>query len=259
MPARPLIVFGRGRLGRSLAKALDARLLAGRQATPDQAPAGALVFLAVPDPAVPALAEKIAPAGAKLVHVSGALTLDALAPAERRGAFHPYQSFPAERPPGHFRGAVIGVDAADQDLLEELKALAEVIGGRPRVVTDEQRPLYHASAVFASNYVVALGHVAARVLEAAGWPRQEALQGVVPLLAGVARNLEELGLEGSLIGPIRRGDPATLRRHLQALSNAGLDSEVQLYRKLGLAALDLALEAGLDPEKAGQINTALTE
>ena len=100
MPARPLIVFGRGRLGRSLAKALDARLLAGRQATPDQAPAGALVFLAVPDPAVPALAEKIAPAGAKLVHVSGALTLDALAPAERRGAFHPYQSFPAERPPG---------------------------------------------------------------------------------------------------------------------------------------------------------------
>ena len=43
------------------------------------------------------------------------------------------------------------------------------------------------------------------------------------------------------------------------LSNAGLDSEVQLYRKLGLAALDLALEAGLDPEKAGQINTALTE
>src|SRR5204863_425265 len=142
-----VIVFGRGRLGRSLAKALDARLLAGLQATPDQAPAGALVFLAVPDPAVPALAEKIAPAGAKLVHVSGALTLDALAPAERRGAFHPYQSFPAERPPGHFRGAVIGVDAADQDLLEELKALAEVIGGRPRVVTDEQRPLYHASAV----------------------------------------------------------------------------------------------------------------
>jgi predicted short-subunit dehydrogenase-like oxidoreductase (DUF2520 family) len=214
----------------------------------------------VPDPAVAPLAARLASAGAeaKLVHVSGALTLGALAPAKRRGAFHPYQSFPAERPPEHFKAALIGVDATDKELLEELKALANRIGGRPRLVTDEQRPLYHASAVFASNYVVALGHVAARVLEAAGWQRDEALSAVVPLLAGVARNLEELGLEGSLIGPIRRGDPATVTRHLQALANAGLQPEVELYRKLGLAALDMALEAGLDEEKAGQIKKALT-
>ena len=112
--------------------------------------------------------------------------------------------------------------------------------------------------MFASNYVVALGHVAARVLEAAGWDRGEALEAVVPLLSGVARNLADLGLEGSLIGPIRRGEPATVERHLEALDNAGLESEVELYRKLGLAALDLALEAGLEPEKAGQIKKALT-
>jgi predicted short-subunit dehydrogenase-like oxidoreductase (DUF2520 family) len=219
---------------------------------------GALVFLAVPDPVVPALAARIATARAKLVHVSGALTLEALAPARRRGAFHPYQSFPAERPPAHFQGAVIGIDASDEELLEELGTLAQRIGGRPRVVTDEQRPLYHASAVFASNYVVALGHVAAQVLEAAGWHRDEAVEAVVPLLAGVARNLQDLGLEGSLIGPIRRGDPATLARHIEALTAAGLEPEVELYRKLGLAALDLALEAGLEPEKAGQIKKALT-
>jgi predicted short-subunit dehydrogenase-like oxidoreductase (DUF2520 family) len=193
------------------------------------------------------------------VHVSGALTLDALHPARRRGAFHPFQSFPAERPPQHFKGALIGIDAADDELLEELKALAGRIGGRPRRVTDAERPLYHASAVFASNYVVALGHVAARVLEAAGWQRGEALSAVVPLLAGVARNLEELGLEGSLIGPIRRGDPTTLGRHLNALAKAGLDSELELYRKLGLAALDLAREAGLESDKAAQILKALTE
>ena len=228
------------------------------EAGPGQVPDGALVFLAVPDPAVAELAARLRGVRARLVHVSGALKLDALEPHPRRGAFHPYQSFPDERPPRHFEGALIGIDASDAELLDDLKALAEKIGGRPRRVTDEQRPLYHASAVFASNYVVALGHVAARVLEAAGWDRGEALEAVVPLLSGVARNLADLGLEGSLIGPIRRGDPGTVERHLEALDNAGLESEVELYRKLGLAALDLALEAGLEPEKAGQIKKALT-
>ena len=56
----------------------------------------------------------------------------------------------------------------------------------------------------------------------------------------------------------QRGDPGTVERHLEALRNAGLESEVELYRKLGLAALDLALEAGLEPEKAGQMKKALT-
>jgi predicted short-subunit dehydrogenase-like oxidoreductase (DUF2520 family) len=232
--------------------------MAGREASAAQVPAKSLVFLAVPDPAVPALATRLAGADAALVHVSGALTLDALTPARRRGAFHPFQSFPAERPPEHFRGALIGVDASDDELLDELRVLAARIGGRPRRVTDAERPLYHASAVFASNYVVALGHVAASVLEAAGWTREEALDAVLPLLSGVARNLQDLGLEAALIGPIRRGDPATLERHLQALANAGLDSEVGLYRKLGLAALDLAQKAGLEPEKAVQIKKALT-
>jgi predicted short-subunit dehydrogenase-like oxidoreductase (DUF2520 family) len=207
---------------------------------------------------VPALAKKLAGADARFVHVSGALTLHALEPHGRRGAFHPYQSFPAERPPDHFKGALVGVDASDEELLEELKRLAASIGAKARRVTDAERPLYHASAVFASNYVVALGHVATQVLEAAGWTREEATGAVVPLMSGVGRNLEELGLGRSLIGPIRRGDPEALKRHLDALENAGLQFQVDLYRKLGLAALELAQEAGLEPEKASQIKAALT-
>jgi predicted short-subunit dehydrogenase-like oxidoreductase (DUF2520 family) len=220
-------------------------------------PKDALVFLAVPDPVVPDLARRLSGVDAKLVHVSGALTLESLAPHRRRGAFHPYQSFPAERPPSHFEGALIGIDATDEDLLAELRALAERVGARPRRVTDRERPLYHASAVFASNYLVALGHVATRVLEAAGWDRDEARRAVVPLMSGVGRNLDELGLEGSLIGPIRRGDPRTLEAHLRALEGAGLDAQAELYRRLGLAALELAVEAGLDPLAARGIEESL--
>jgi predicted short-subunit dehydrogenase-like oxidoreductase (DUF2520 family) len=251
------MVFGRGRLGRSLAAALQAELRSGRDAGPEQVPEGALVFLAVPDPAVAALATRLQGVKARVVHVSGALTLASLAPHTRRGAFHPYQSFPAERPPSHFEGALVGVDASDEELLAELSALAESIGARPRRVSDEERPLYHASAVFASNYVVALGHVAARVLEAAGWPREDALRAVLSLMGGVARNLDELGLERSLIGPIRRGDPGTVHSHLRALLAAGLDGHAELYRKLGLATLDLALEAGLDPAEGQKIERSL--
>jgi predicted short-subunit dehydrogenase-like oxidoreductase (DUF2520 family) len=61
-----------------------------------------------------------------------------------------------------------------------------------------------------------------------------------------------------LIGPIRRGDPATVRRHLEELERNGLEEAAGVYRILGKATLELALEAGLEPAKGDEIRVALT-
>src|SRR5439155_24211331 len=120
----PLTVAGRGNLGRSLARALPARLVPAR--TGFRMPRRGLLFLAVPDGAVSEMATRIAamqpPAELAIVHVSGALGLDALDAlgAHPVGSFHPLQSFPAPRDPAAFRGITIAVDASPGSLRRRL-------------------------------------------------------------------------------------------------------------------------------------------
>ena len=87
---------------------------------------------------------------------------------------------------------------------------------------DSARTLYHAGAVFASNYVVTLQRAASLLFESAGAP-PEALE---PLM----RRTIENGFE--LTGPIARGDLETVERHLAALQGTG---HADLYTALAEA------------------------
>jgi predicted short-subunit dehydrogenase-like oxidoreductase (DUF2520 family) len=228
-------------------------------------PEAEIAFLAVPDPEVARVAALLAdrlPKTAAVVHVSGSLPLGVLEPARaaghETGSFHPFQSFPFERGPGAFGGSMIAVDSASPVLAGRLDQLAREIGGRPRRVPDEQRALYHVAAVLSSNLLLGLVGTASTVLETAGWSRSDALEALLPLLEGVVGNLAARGLEGALIGPIRRGDQATVRRHLAELESHGLEDPARVYRILAVATLELALAAGLDPASGEQIRVALT-
>jgi predicted short-subunit dehydrogenase-like oxidoreductase (DUF2520 family) len=231
------------------------------------------VFLAVPDDAVPAVAEELAETGALIpqtvafVHLSGALQLDALAPLRARhpvGSFHPLQSFPEPRPPSSFHGVVVGIDASTPQLLRRLARLARATGARPKRVDDSQRALYHAAAVFASNYVDALLGTAVDLLRAAGWSEKEAIAGLLPLTEGVLATVRERGPVWALTGPVRRGDVNTVERHLAALSEPAVESSPHMvapadqYRMLGFVALAIAREAGLEPAAVERVHRALT-
>jgi predicted short-subunit dehydrogenase-like oxidoreductase (DUF2520 family) len=227
--------------------------------------AAEIAFLAVSDPAVVELAAALGarlPAATAIVHVSGSLPLGALAAARAAGhptgSFHPFQSFPVVRPPRAFVGSMVGVDATEEELADRLFQLARDIGGHPRRVPDEQRALYHVAAVLSSNLVVGLVSTAAGVLQSMGWTEEDAMTAIVPLLSGVIDNLATQGLGGALIGPIRRGDAATIRRHLTELQRQGLEESTSVYRILGMATLELALATGLDKASGEQIKEALT-
>jgi predicted short-subunit dehydrogenase-like oxidoreductase (DUF2520 family) len=233
-----------------------------------------LVFLTVPDDAVAAVASRLAELGKSLprnvafVHTSGALELGVLAPLGRRhavGSFHPLRSFPEPGPPEAFRGIVIGVDASGEALRRALNRLARDLGAKPMRVDDAQRAVYHAAAVFASNYVVALLAEAVRLLEQSGWTEKEAMEGLVPLAEGAVANVRKRGPIRALTGPIRRGDAETVMRHLGALAQLdaqagrpGRGRKTDLYRMLGDVALEIAQQAGLKPAAAEQTRRALT-
>ncbi|QEC49709.1 DUF2520 domain-containing protein [Baekduia soli] len=263
-----VLVLGRGRVGRSLAAALQEAGIAHDLAPGAEPPAPALtaaadvVVVAVPDQALPAVAAGLTgtplPEGGGVVHASGALGLGVLAPAGTVvGSFHPLQPFPEVRGAEAFRGATVAIDATTPALLARLEALAVAIGARPRHVPDEQRTLYHAAAVLASGCVVALAARAQRVLEGLGWPADDALAALLPLMDGTVENLRVQGLPAALSGPLRRGDDATVARHVAALGDAGDALGRDTYITLGRTAVQLAGELGIDPTALARVTDGL--
>ncbi len=231
----------------------------------------AIVFLTVPDGAVGSFAAEIAAAGglppsASFAHCSGALGLAVLEPLRQHpiGSFHPLQSFPKPRAPEAFRGSLVAIDASTPALRRRLEGLARDLGATPRSVEEAERVVYHAAAVFASNYLVALAGEAVELLGTIGWSEREAVEGLVPLMEGALAEVARRGPTSALTGPIRRGDVETVTRHLDAL--AALDARAprgrprksDLYRMLGAIALEIATRAGLEPAAARRVNRALT-
>ncbi len=234
--------IGPGRAGSSLARALSrvgwsVLEMLGR----DEPVAGVardvdLVVVSTPDRAVPVVARSIEPTErAVVVHLSGSLGLDALAPHPRVGSLHPLVTLP---------DATIGADrllsgaffAVSGDPLT--RRLATDLGGTPIEVDEDRRPAYHAAACIASNHVVALLGQAERVAASAGLP----LAPFSSLARSALDDVAKLGPSAALTGPVRREDWEVVRRHREALGALdsseidGYDAGVRLASRLALAA-----------------------
>jgi predicted short-subunit dehydrogenase-like oxidoreductase (DUF2520 family) len=210
-------VIGAGRVGSAVAARLDER---GVELREDGAE---LILLCVPDRAIAEVARGIEP-GPWIAHVSGATPLAALDPHERRFGVHPLQTFTRARGPEQLDGAWAAV-TAETDAARELGfELAHTLGLTPFELADEARPLYHAGAAIASNYLVTLHRAASALLEAAGAPPEALL----PLM----RRTIENGFE--LTGPISRGDWSTVDAHIEAIHARRPELE-PMYRALAEA------------------------
>lgn len=226
--------------------------------TPGTVPEGAaLTLLAVPDEAIADVAASLRlPPRAVVAHTCGTHGASVLRPRRPAGALHPLRSFadPA-RAVAAFRGTFCAVDG-DAGAVRVLDAFVRRIGGRPLRVRSDRKALYHAGAVFASNYVVAVLDAALRLFEKAGVARAEAVEALAGLAAGSVDNVRAVGLPQALTGPVERGDAATVERHVEALKRhaAGLSD---LYARLGRAAIGLARAKGtLRGPSAGRLRAA---
>jgi predicted short-subunit dehydrogenase-like oxidoreductase (DUF2520 family) len=195
-------VIGSGRVG----SAVSARLRERGTAVGEDA---GLVLLCVPDGAIAEVARKLEP-GPWIAHVSGATPLGTLDPHERRFSVHPLQTFTRARGPEQLDGAWAAVTAETGEARTAGFWLAQTLGLQPFELADDARPLYHAGAAIASNYLVTLHEVAAELFRAAGAP-PEAL---APLMRRTIDN------DFELTGPIERGDWETVEAHRRAIRAA---------------------------------------
>jgi predicted short-subunit dehydrogenase-like oxidoreductase (DUF2520 family) len=197
----------------------------------------AIVIIATPDAAIEAAAAAVAPSlerNALVVHLAGSIglgvfdSLRATRPDVRVGALHPLQSLPSvsiglDRLPGSW--AAVAGDPQVQELADALEL-------RTFTLADDQRARYHATAVVASNHLVALLGQVERLAKAAGVP----FEAFAPLAEASLVNAFELGARGALTGPVARGDLATVADHLRELP----PSERDVYRALAREAARLA-------------------
>ena len=189
-------------------------------------PAADLLVLATPDDHIESTARRLAPYAdgiAAVIHMSGFKSIEVLAPFLRRGidtgSFHPLQSL-ADPQTGAtaLRGAWAGLTASGS-LLGVLEDLATSLGMTPFALPDSVKPLYHAAASAASNYVVAALDLAHSLFERAAVP----FDALAPLTRNAVANAFAQGPRPALTGPIARGDWDTVRGQFEAVALAGAD------------------------------------
>jgi predicted short-subunit dehydrogenase-like oxidoreductase (DUF2520 family) len=221
-----------------------------------------LILVAVPDDAVAPLAASLRMySGQAMVHTSGALDADVLAPAmaagTQVGAFHPLVAFAdTERAVAALHGATVAIEGDDQ-LAGLLADMAEAIGARPVRLAAGSKAAYHAAAVLAAGGFVALLDAIVTLGAVAGLDEAGSLAIYGPLIEGTLGNARALGVQAALTGPIARGDIGTLEAHLAAL-RAHAPDVLDLYRAVGEREVDLALARGtVSPEAATALRSAL--
>jgi predicted short-subunit dehydrogenase-like oxidoreductase (DUF2520 family) len=236
------VVIGAGRVGRTVAGRLGGSRLYGRGQEPDLEGCQRLL-IATPDAEIRPVCERLAPhleATAAVIHFSGATSVHALdAAAGPTACVHPLQTVWPELGPDQLEtayAAVTGDSTAGNHLAIEL-------GMTPFLLTDEQKPVYHAASAFASNYLITITDVAVELLERAGLDRQLAIAALRPLQE---RTLLVVGRAPT--GPIARGDAGTVAAHLEVIG----PELAPLYRALGRATLPL-----VSPEAAEAVEPLL--
>jgi predicted short-subunit dehydrogenase-like oxidoreductase (DUF2520 family) len=199
------------------------------------------------------MAKQIVPGirkGKYVVHTSGGVSVSTLAPALRAGArvgsIHPLQTIPdAASGAEALRGAAVAVTCEAKDR-EALNRIARAWGGQPFPLSDADKSIYHAAAIFASNYVVSTVWAATELLRSIG------IRNPAPLLEPLVRksvdNVFATGPAKAITGPVVRGDTGVVRRHIADLKKADHPTGDRIrstYRSL--ARLTAAL-AGTDPD-----------
>ncbi|MGQ0669086.1 MAG: Rossmann-like and DUF2520 domain-containing protein [Actinomycetota bacterium] len=224
----------------------------------------AVVLIGTPDDRIEETCVELTGTGAitanqTVAHLSGATSLEALSTAKMAGAsvlsIHPLQTFPdVEAALGRIPGSGMAITGVDETAYALGQRLAVDVGARPFRLADEMKPLYHAAAVFASNYVVAVAALAEELFAAAGVPDRDLF---MPLWRATIDNVTELGPVAALTGPAVRGDAGTVAKNLEALRRNAPEA-IEPYVALARVALSLAERSGrLTPKDRARVEEVL--
>ena len=208
------------------------------------------IIITTPDDAIAQVCMKISSEGgirpgAKVIHMSGAGGLELLESAQDAGAhvacIHPLQSFAdVDGAVRNIPGSTFGITSEDE-IKEWSIQMVRDLGGIPFFISDADKPLYHAAACIASNYLTTLIHMVEEIYQSLGLNREDTIRAIWPLVMGTIANIKTKGTVQALTGPVARGDAGTIRKHTEVLRQK-LPALLQAYSALGILTCDLGLK-----------------
>jgi predicted short-subunit dehydrogenase-like oxidoreductase (DUF2520 family) len=175
------------------------------------------ILVAVSDRAIEEVAASIPQTRAIIFHPSGILT------SVRDGfSLHPLKALPPAGEPSDLKDSLLVFEGRHRDLA---KKIADAAGARFAEIAPQQKGLYHAAAVFGSNYVAELLDIAEGLIGI-----EHARDDLAALAQSAIDNWRRHTDARRFTGPAARGDQDVLDRHLAALQG---DPELaELYRIL---------------------------
>jgi predicted short-subunit dehydrogenase-like oxidoreductase (DUF2520 family) len=118
--------------------------------------------------------------------------------------------------------------------------LVKGLGARHFRITASKKALYHAAALMASPNLTALFDIALQMLVRCGLSETRARNVLLPLVKSTLDNLTQQDPARALTGTFKRGDVATVRKHLSAIESQDLSEALRAYVVLGCHSIDLA-------------------
>jgi len=183
-----------------------------------------IILIAVPDSAIHQVMAQLSSYPGELrkrvvLHTSGALGSDVLAPLRSHGALtgsiHPLQSFSGVAMPA-LEGRIFAIEG-DAGAIRVARNITRALGGQVFLLDPAAKPLYHAAASMSAGHVLAILEAAIQIFASLGMRRREALRALLPLTRQVLENQEHLGARVAWTGPLARGDYQVIASHQTAL------------------------------------------
>ncbi|HRO60003.1 MAG TPA: DUF2520 domain-containing protein [Burkholderiaceae bacterium] len=188
-------------------------------------------------------------------HCSGFFPADALGALRSHGlrlaSAHPSLNFASPQTGvNQFPGTPCGLEG-DPDAVAVVRELLTGIGGQCFEVATESKSLYHAAAVFCSNFTVVLQGIAREAWRDSGVPEELLPRLNQALLRHTVDNALALGPAVSLTGPAARGDLEVVRKQGEAVA-AWHPIAGDVYRAMSLLAANLARNGRTAPKRSGE-------
>ena len=196
----------------------------------DISPLSQIIFLTVNDDEIKTVVKeltnqkKLSIKNMMFFHCSGVHSTKILEPLRKKGALtgamHPIQTFPKylkfSKHIKHIRGIYYGIEA-QYETLRQIEKIISDLNGKPLIIPEELKPLYHTVCAFASNYMTmflnTISEISGKLSLSVSWT-----EAFGPLMTASMENAINISPSHALTGPIVRGDYSTIDLHLQALS-----------------------------------------
>ena len=212
-----------------------------------------VIFIATPDDVISSVADELAawmkfaqtsPHRPVVLHTSGALSSNVLLPLRRLGvsvgALHPLVSISNAQDGAKWLTRAFFSVEGDRSAVRAGKRIVRDLGGRAFTITSDAKPLYHAAALMASPNLTALVDIALEMLGHCGLTANQARKVLLPLIQSTIDNLAVADPIHALTGTFKRGDVATVIKHVEAISAEELFDALETYVVLGRRSVKLA-------------------